>query len=543
MPREVTGVKKNIRVFLVLLAAGIALYAAVIDTFFVSDDFDWLVSGDISIFFRPLTRLSFIANYAIGGLHPLSYHAVNLLLHVLSAYLLFLLIPILLSYFNIELEEHSSRRVSFFCALFFLLLSAHSETVTWISGRTNLLTMVFLQLSLLTYIRSRSSGENKFLALALGSFMLALLSKEAALPFPLIILCLDFFKKLADRQKPVPGFHVVSFFLVLAVYFGIRYMAMGQLLGAYHGDIFNPQLILANFRKFMLRSFLPTGNYLFFIMKYKLDLILAGLLGFFLWKQKKNFLFYCFLISGYVIMLAPVLNLNISLEYTFNERFIYLSSAYGATLLVLLFVLPDRKKKTWIIVLVMLSAVNIFGLFRTHTNWIKAAMISKSLLDSFKEVSPPYGEVDTGKEMHRFPVILNLPDSINGAYIFRRGFTSAIQLFQGWNVKEKIHVVATHTLKNLGDTVIAVNQGEGNYFLDIKKNRFVQSPVPSLAPYYKVKNPNPHQMQLIINKPYRDRPVLYYSNTRLEVVLNESTPGGFAEKINRAFLTPGFPTY
>jgi hypothetical protein len=511
--------KKNTWVFLIFLLIGIALYATIINTFFISDDFDWLVSGDISIFFRPLSRISFIANYAVGGLSPVSYHTVNLLLHVLNAFMLFLIIPVLLSYFNIEIKDHCTRWLSFLCALFFLTLSTHSESVTWISGRTNLLAMLFMLLSLYAYIKSKIKGEKKLFVLALGSFLLALLSKEAVLPFPLIILGLDIFKKLSEKQKPVPGFHAISFFLVLAVYLGIRYVVTGQLLGTYKSDFFDVKLMIDNFRKFTLRSFLPAGDYLFVIMRYKLDFLLAGLLGFFLWKRKKNIWFYCFLVSGFVLLLVPVLNLDISLIDTTNERFTYLASAYGAMVLVLLIVLLVKKKIPGISILVILAAVNIIGLFHANANWNNAAEISKSILDSFKEVSPLY-EADSAKDEElRHPVILNLPDSIKGAYIYRRGFSSAVKLFQGRDVTGKIHVVSTHILQHVDDGINVVNRGDGRFYLHIKENRFMQSPVLSLPPYYEVENPNPHELHLKMDKLYQGRPVLYYSNKRLNVLL------------------------
>jgi hypothetical protein len=510
--------KKKTWVFLIFLVIGIALYATIINTFFISDDFDWLVSGDISIFFRPLSRVSFIANYAVGGLSPVSYHAVNLLLHVLNAYMLFLIIPKLFSYFNIEIKNHYNRWLSFLCALFFLTLSAHSESVTWISGRTNLLAMAFLLLSLYAYIHSKIKGEIKFFLLALVSFLLALLSKESVLPFPLIILGLDIFKKLSDKQKPVPGFHAVSFFLVLTVYFGIRYVTTGQLLGAYNSDFFNVKLMIDNFRKLTLRSFLPYGDYLFVIMKYKLDFLLAGLLGFFFWKQRKNIWFYCFLVSGFVLLLVPVLNLDISLIDTTNERFTYFASAYGAVVLVLLIVLLVKKKIPGISILFILAVVNITGLFHANANWNNAAEISKSILDSFKEVSSHNGTDSAKEEERRHPVILNLPDSIKGAYIYRRGFISAIKLFQGRDVTGKIHVVSTHILQHEVDGVKVINRRDGGFYLHIKENRFMQSPVPSLPPYYEVENPNPHELQLKMGKLHRDRPVLYYSNKGLYVL-------------------------
>lgn len=501
--------KKNTWVFPALLLVGIALYISVINSFFISDDFDWLVSGDIEIFFRPLSRASFMVNHAIGGLSPVSYHAFNLLLHVLNAYMLFLLIPALLNYFNIQLKGLDSRWFSFICAMFFLVLSAHSESVTWISGRTNLLALFFLLVSLYTYIQSKTKEDPRLFYIALGSFLLALLSKEAVLPFPLMIVGLDVFKKLSAKEKPVPGIHAVSFFFVLALYFGIRYIATGQLLGAYNSDFFNIKQMIDNFRKFTLRSFLPSGDYLFIIMKYKLDFLLAGLLGFFLWKQRKNIWFYCFLVSGFAFLLAPVLNLDISLINTTNERLTYLASVFGVVLLAAMIMVPMKRKILGVSVLVILAAVNIAGLFKANATWNNAAEISKSILDSYEDIY---------QDKQRHPLILNLPDSLDGAYIYRRGFYNAVKLFLGHDIKDKTHVVSTHILQNKKDGVNVVGKGDGEFFLHIKENRFMQSPVPSLPPYYTVKSAPPCEYQLILHEKHRDRPVLYYSNTRLHVI-------------------------
>jgi hypothetical protein len=79
-------------------------------------------------------------------------------------------------------------------------------------------------------------------------------------------------------------------------------------------------------------------------------------------------------------------------------------------------------------------------------------------------------------------------------------------------------VVSTHILQHADDGVNVVNRGDGRFYLHIKENRFMQSPVPSLPPYYEVENPNPHELHLKMDNLHRDRPVLYYSNKRLYVL-------------------------
>jgi len=85
--------------------------------------------------FRPVTTLSFAANYAVHGRTPLGYHLVNLLLHVAASLLVLSLAR--------RLAEATMPDRAPWVALVAGLLSAvhpaHVESVAFVSGRTDLL--------------------------------------------------------------------------------------------------------------------------------------------------------------------------------------------------------------------------------------------------------------------------------------------------------------------------------------------------------------------------------------------------------------------
>ena len=129
---------------------------------------------------RPLTQFTFWLNYLAGGTQPLGYHLVNLLLHIAVVCLLF-------NVLQRFIPEHSA----FTAALLFAVLPIQSEPVAYVFARSTLLATLFCLLSLRAWKDSRSG-------LSVLWFAAALLSKEEAIAFPLVLLLFN-----ARRWKPV----------------------------------------------------------------------------------------------------------------------------------------------------------------------------------------------------------------------------------------------------------------------------------------------------------------------------------------------------
>lgn len=93
--------------------------------------------------FSPLVTLSFALEYQAWGLRPAGFHAVNLLLHVLNAILVFFLIR----------GISRSPGAAFFTSLLFAVHPLRVESVAWITERKDLLFAFFFLLALLFYVR------------------------------------------------------------------------------------------------------------------------------------------------------------------------------------------------------------------------------------------------------------------------------------------------------------------------------------------------------------------------------------------------------
>ncbi|MCS7037734.1 MAG: tetratricopeptide repeat protein [Saprospiraceae bacterium] len=154
---------------------------------------DWkgIFSQPVVSNYHPLTILTLALNYQLSELKPFSYYFINWLLHIVNAGLVF--------YFVWLLAERR-RWVALFVAAVFALHPMHVESVAWISERKDVLYTFFYLLGLIAYWRYLTSGKRTLYLWALGVFVLSLLSKPAAVAFPLTLLALDYWRGRSFRE-------------------------------------------------------------------------------------------------------------------------------------------------------------------------------------------------------------------------------------------------------------------------------------------------------------------------------------------------------
>jgi len=125
-------------------------------------------SGEES--YRPVVTLTHFIDYALFGMTPAGYHAVNVMLHVLVCIVLYFLL----------ISLGTGRAGAAAGAALFAVHPVHSETVNMISYREDLLAGLFTVLAFYAWEKRRTAASVTFYALAL-------LSKEMALAFlPLV---------------------------------------------------------------------------------------------------------------------------------------------------------------------------------------------------------------------------------------------------------------------------------------------------------------------------------------------------------------------
>jgi tetratricopeptide (TPR) repeat protein len=145
---------------------------------------------------RPVANLTFALNWYFGKDDVTGYHAVNLVIHLLSAFLLFLTILNLSRSPN--LRDHFNNRPYLVAVLAAVLWAVHpiqTQAVTYIVQRMTALAAMFYILSMFLYIKCRLSEfslHRTLLLLGCGlAFVSALGSKENTATLPVALLLIE----------------------------------------------------------------------------------------------------------------------------------------------------------------------------------------------------------------------------------------------------------------------------------------------------------------------------------------------------------------
>lgn len=141
---------------------------------------------------RPLANFSFALNYAMSGFGVWSYHATNLLLHALTALVLFgvvrrtLLLPSLRARFaSVALPLAAT------AAGLWALHPVQTAAVDYVSQRTELMMGLFYLLTLYAFLRSTETAARFWPSLAVAACACGMASKEVMATAPVLVLLCD----------------------------------------------------------------------------------------------------------------------------------------------------------------------------------------------------------------------------------------------------------------------------------------------------------------------------------------------------------------
>jgi tetratricopeptide (TPR) repeat protein len=154
--------------------------------------FHWAFSTRYADLWNPLVWLSLMLDYQLHGLNAGGYHLTNLILHVMSALLLFWL-------FN---RMTGTIWKSAFVAALFALHPLHVESVAWIAERKDVLSAFFWMLTLCLYVYYTEKPIIRRYLLVLLCFACALMSKPMVITLPVVMILLDYWplSRLQSRK-------------------------------------------------------------------------------------------------------------------------------------------------------------------------------------------------------------------------------------------------------------------------------------------------------------------------------------------------------
>jgi Tfp pilus assembly protein PilF len=131
-------------------------------------------------YYRPFFIVWSVFNHSLFGFRPLGWHLANVLLHCIASSLVFVLLRRLRA-------EYWAAAIA---ALVFAIHPVHIEPVAWISAGSDILVTILYVLTFLCFLQSREGGRGRaaWMTLSWSLFACALLTKEMALTFPVILV-------------------------------------------------------------------------------------------------------------------------------------------------------------------------------------------------------------------------------------------------------------------------------------------------------------------------------------------------------------------
>lgn len=176
---------------LLLVGAVFLIYWQAIFSYWLDDDFQWLVTRwtfhpsmlvDISgqsHFYRPIIELYFWIGSPLFGGSPVAFHLASILLHIANCGLVYVLASAL----------GLRRGFAYVAALLFAVQPGYVAAVAWVGAIAETIGAFFGCLSILALIRYRRGGGASWLAAAVVAYALSLLTHESSVVFlPLIVL-------------------------------------------------------------------------------------------------------------------------------------------------------------------------------------------------------------------------------------------------------------------------------------------------------------------------------------------------------------------
>jgi hypothetical protein len=221
-----------------LVAAGFAAYAGSFSFPFLADDYVHIpnalhaspaylgalfTQAGTDHFFRPVTFVSYAIEARAAGYEPGAWHALSVVLHI----------TVTLLVYTLARRRGFAAWTSIAASMLFLVHGSRPEAVTWIGAQFDLWAALFVLIALLMFDRG-------WRAASLAPLLLALLSKESAYVYPLLLLLLLRSDRVPLNQWPrLAG----PSFLVTAAAFLYRWRVIGG-IGGYRNSVTNSAVIL-----------------------------------------------------------------------------------------------------------------------------------------------------------------------------------------------------------------------------------------------------------------------------------------------------------
>ncbi|UCF33957.1 MAG: tetratricopeptide repeat protein, partial [Phycisphaerales bacterium] len=317
----------------------------------------WMFTTTKMGHYQPLSWLTLGIDYTIGKMNPVGYHLTNLLLHLVNVVLVFLLALRLLT-LSLSTSPDAKKPVApfvvgaFLTTLFFGLHPLRVESVAWVTERRDVLGAAFLLLTVLAYLKAQSMRQRaariRWIAAALVTYVLSLLSKAGGIALPVVLLILDWYplrrfprstRAEGDSKESVTRILLEKApFLLLAIATAVvaafaqtgisstlqDHNVVGRIAQASYGLLFYISKTAAPFGlRPLYQLYLPVDPSAF---KYAASMVAVAVIIIALWLLRRRVPAIVAAALCYGVLLSPVLGFLQSGPQEVAERYSYLPS-------------------------------------------------------------------------------------------------------------------------------------------------------------------------------------------------------------------------
>ena len=346
--------------------------------------------------YQPVTMQVYAFIYAIFGEDPTAFHVFSLIIHLINVLLVFILVR----YFS--RQDH----LALITAGLFALTPLQVESVAWVSALSNLLYTAFYLAGLCTYLFFLRKKKWLWLAITFLLFVSSVLSKPAAVTFPVMIYFMDLYYrrgyKVNTLLEKLP-FLAVSIVIGMVI-IGAREQA-GHIIDISEHFNFAERVLLVVYALafYIARLFVPTGLSAFhpypdgghLTLVYYIAPLIPLMILFLIWRlraepRRQTLVGMVFFLTAIAIVMEII---PVGMQVV-KERYVYLPSVglYYSFAVLLMFFCSGRKAASWLpgSIVMMLLLVFAFITFARTGVWHDSLSLWNDVLDKYPETSAAY---------------------------------------------------------------------------------------------------------------------------------------------------------
>ena len=364
-------------------------------------------------FFRPVGYILLAANSLWASLDPAFWHGSAVMVHVINVLLVFAL----------SLQLGASRMAAFLAATLFAIHGSRPEAVVWIASHFDRVSAFFVLCGLILFIRSLEKIKHPavYRIMSLACMVLAILSKESAYTFPLLLLLYIVLSR--DCRTPGRLRILIPFFAVAAGLFAYRWILFGGIGGYADLQTGRQMAAMVRFAPAMKVLFFRLWAVLFFPVNWRIQpgLILsvfgaACILALFWISTARISRRRLIFPLGFVLLTAlpPLHLLLIGLDLQ-GARLLYLPSVGFCLLLATAAEkMPSRMQ---FVLPVILIAFQLAALGHNLERWEYASIKAQAACIAAAQCCGPIAAK-----------VAELPQSLDGVYFFANGFPECVEI-------------------------------------------------------------------------------------------------------------------